>query len=378
MALGMDAAGFEHEQLVEKEPNPCRILTVNAELSPHLWKRESVRQMDIVEWLDQLGSLYLTNIDLVAGGPPCQPFSISGIHAGFNDHRNMFPAAIETIRRLRPKLFVFENVPGLLRDNFLPYYDYIYDQLKKPEIGPRDDELWEDHHARIKRSRRSGLAYEVYRQVINAADLGVPQIRKRVFLVGIRSDVAGASQWEDVPATHSLDALLIDQWVTGDYWKEHGIKKRPQLPASLERRVRALRDQEQLFASPELLRWATTRDALRKLPTPVDGEEAAGWLNHWGIPGARTYKGHTGGPIDLPAKTLKAGVHGVCGGEAMIRFHDDSVRYLTIREAARVQSFPDDYDLPLTRTAAMRALGNAVAVTVARTIGERLRELTGI
>jgi DNA (cytosine-5)-methyltransferase 1 len=375
MALGMFNAGFEHEQLVENDPRACKILETNADRSPDLWKRENIRNMDVLDWLKEAPRLGLDDIDLVAGGPPCQPFSISGAHAGENDKRNMFPAAVETVRILRPKSFVFENVPGLLRASFKPYYDYIFDQLGKPSVRPRNSgEHWTDHHERIIKTKRPALAYRIHRQVIEAADLGVPQTRKRVFLIGIRTDVPGCDRWTNVPLTHDKDSLLREQWVTGNYWKRNKLKK-PEMPERFGPRVEMLRRDQELFSGKP---WQTIRDAIRKLPEPEDDEDAPAVLNHRAIPGARSYPGHRGGWIDWPAKTLKAGVHGVAGGEAMIRFNDGSVRYLTVRESARVQTFPDTYELPGTRTAAMRALGNAVAVDVAEIIGARLRAVLEI
>jgi DNA (cytosine-5)-methyltransferase 1 len=368
----MRAANFEHAQLVERDERACAILRANAKRRPTLWSDDSIRQMDVLDWLLEVDDLGLDDVDLVAGGPPCQPFSISGAHAGHNDERNMFPATIEAIRRLRPKLFVFENVPGLMRDSFLPYYEYIRDQLSKPDVVPNRGELWETHHRRVRRARPDGLRYRVDWRVINAADLGVPQVRPRVFLIGVRSDLPHSDSRIEIPPTHGIEALLRAQWIVGDYWEEHSVSKPPTMPPRLGSRVRLLHTDE--FIAP-LERWRTIRDALVGLPEPVDYTDADGFLNHGGIPGARSYHGHTGSPIDWPAKALKAGVHGVCGGEAMIRFLDDSVRYLTIREAARVQSIPDDYDLAGTRTAAMRALGNAVAMEVAHLIGVRLGAL---
>ncbi|EFC84955.1 DNA cytosine methyltransferase [Parafrankia sp. EUN1f] len=376
MALGMRDAGFEHEQLIEREPRPVHVLLANAARNPWLWKAESVVEADVLDWLEDVENLELDDIDLVAGGPPCQPFSISGAHAGHNDVRNMFPSAIETVRRLRPKLFVFENVPGLLRPSFLPYYNYISDQLAIPEVTPRDGESWMEHHARVRRSHSDGLRYHVYRQLVNAADLGVGQERRRVFLVGMRWDIRGADSWSEISPTHSRDSLLRDQWITGEYWERHRLAPEGESPVRLASRIAALRQEKLEFSS--LPAWKTTREVLLGLPDPIDDKEHPKVLNHKGIPGARTYKGHTGGLFDWPAKTLKAGVHGVCGGEAMIRFRDGSLRYLTIRESARVQSFPDDYEVPGTRTAAMRVLGNAVAVDVAAAIGSALRAHTGL
>lgn len=373
MALGMLKAGFEHDQLIELHAAPCEILRSNAERDPTLWKSENVRQMDVRDWLKEHATRKLGGIDLVAGGPPCQPFSIGGRRAGHADYRNMFPAAVDVIRELRPRMFVFENVPGLLRANFLPYYLYIVDCLTRPSIKPGIDEDWTAHHERIKRARPE-VEYHVHRQVVEAADLGVPQMRKRVFIVGIRADIGEPGTWQDLPSGHSRAALLHDQWVTGKYWEEHSIAP-PPMPGKFQSQVRQLK---RAGEAPSGERWRTTRDALRKLPDPRDDHDMPGVPNHRGIPGARTYRGHTGGWIDWPAKTLKAGVHGVCGGEGMIRFSDASIRYLTVREAARIQTFPDGYQLPELRTIAMRALGNAVAVNVATAIGRKLLAAVGM
>ncbi|MGY2121327.1 DNA cytosine methyltransferase [Nocardia gipuzkoensis] len=393
LSLGLHLAGFEHEQLVELSPSACTILRENAKLKPELWKEENIREMDVRDWLREVPNLGLpAEIDLVAGGPPCQPFSASGKRAGMNDERDMFPATIEAVRALRPRMFAFENVPGLLRTNFQPYYEYIRAYLEKPDVKPKKDEPWEAHYSRVLNASGSGLRYHVFMQEMNAADFGVPQMRKRIFLIGFRSDVLEFDQWRPVPVTHSAESLIRSQWIDDEYWDFHDMKKPKGIPEPMSARVKALRKSiakgdEFDDASPLARnRWATVRDSRRRptqLPEPVNYKDTEEFANHWGIPNARIYKGHTGSYIDWPAKVLKAGSHGVCGGEAMIRYHynvrpkRNKLRYLTIRESARIQSFPDYYVIPGTRTAAMRALGNAVAVDVATAVGKHLLALTG-
>jgi hypothetical protein len=113
------------------------------------------------------------------------------------------------------------------------------------------------------------------------------------------------------------------------------------------------------------------------LPTPVDGKESSGVADHRGIPGARAYAKHSGSPLDWPAKAIKAGVQGVSGGEAMIRFDNGSLRYLAVRESARVQGFPDGYEFPVPRSRGMGAIGNAVATPIATAIGRQMLSLVG-
>ncbi|NJL24814.1 MAG: hypothetical protein HC902_06365 [Calothrix sp. SM1_5_4] len=200
---------------------------------------------------------------------------------------------------------------------------------------------------------------------MNAVDFGVPQSRERFFIVGVRSDLNFEFQFP--LATHSADALLYEKYISGAYFQKHGLKKRP-TPKELERRLKTL-----ALVKPTQLPYATVRDALMGLPTPKDGKEHPEFQNHIGIPGARSYPGHTGSHIDQPAKTLKAGVHGCPGGENMVLNEDGTVRYFSVREAARMQTFPDNYFFFGSRTEAMRQIGNAVPVRLASILLSKLK-----
>jgi len=123
---------------------------------------------------------------------------------------------------------------------------------------------------------------------------------------------------------------------------------------------------------PMHLPWRTVRDALEGLPEPH--EKGSHLLNHRLQIGARAYPGHTGSPLDLPAKTLKAGDHGVPGGENMLVRPDGSIRYFTVRESARLQTFPDGYELHGSWSEAMRQLGNAVPMHLGRAVAASVAE----
>jgi DNA (cytosine-5)-methyltransferase 1 len=134
-----------------------------------------------------------------------------------------------------------------------------------------------------------------------------------------------------------------------------------------------------LAGKPRTKPWRTTRDAIGDLPDPrFDPDRAKHHLNHKYQPGAKSYPGHTGSPLDEPAKTLKAGVHGVPGGENMLLRPDGTVRYFTVRESARLQTFPDSFVLHGSWTEAMRQLGNAVPVQLAQIIGKDVIRRLGI
>ena len=310
---------------------------------------------------------------MVAGGPPCQPFSICGKHQGYDDARDMFPATVDAVRRLRPRAFVVENVKGLLRGSFASYFSYVTLQLEFPEMVRLGGETWSDHLRRLQRQktsgRRSGLTYNVVFQLLNAANYGVPQKRERVFVVGFRDDLD--IRWSFPADTHSADALLADQWVTGAYWDRHQIprKARSEPSPSFKERIASIR-QRNLRPTDERRPWRTVRDALTGLPDPELDHQAAETIpDHRFQPGVKFYPGHTGSALDGPAKTLKAGDHGVPGGENALVRPDGTGRYFTVRESARLQTFPDAYVFHGSWTESMRQLGNAVPVSLAHAVG---------
>jgi len=180
--------------------------------------------------------------------------------------------------------------------------------------------------------------------------------------VGLRSDLELA--WSFPRSTHSRISLLRSQYVTGEYLEKHKIK-RNELPPISATTLKNLKSDKILHKKP----WLTIRDAISDLSDPANDNLIN---NHFFIPGARTYRGHTGSPYDTPSKTLKAGVHGVPGGENTLQLKDGRVRYFTVRECARLQCFPDEYYFKGSWTSAIRGIGNSVPVIIAQTFAESL------
>jgi DNA (cytosine-5)-methyltransferase 1 len=370
LALGLEKAGFRSALMVEWDDHAHETIQSNSAAGGATfgWPIHHGDVRDV-----SFGTL--GTVDLVAGGPPCQPFSIGGKHRGPDDPRDMWPQAIRAVRELAPRAFLFENVRGLARAAFSEYLRYILERLQRPAMTARPGETWQRHLSRLARlspSDGDGPLYRVEVHKINAADYGAAQKRHRVIVVGIRADLD--IDWQFPCPTHSSDALVWDQWVTGEYWRRHRVatRDRPSL-TKVERRFAARLDDQ--FAAPAPKPWVTVRDVIGDLPNPEKLRESP-FLNHRFQPGARAYAGHTGSPLDAPAKALKAGDHGVPGGENMLMRLDGTVRYFTVRESARLQGFPDHFHFPGSWSETMRQLGNAVpvpmALAIASSIGEAL------
>jgi DNA (cytosine-5)-methyltransferase 1 len=362
LAKGFELAGFQHSAFVEFNKNACATLCENFDAEKVFFG--DVKNFDFCT---------LREVDVVAGGPPCQPFSLGGKHKADQDSRDMFPYAIRAIEKLTPKAFVFENVKGLLRESFADYFEYIILRLTYPGFIAGQDVDWKDHLSDLRSIARlpyAGTKYDVSFKLINAANYGIPQTRERVVIVGIRSDL-GVS-WTFPAESHSEDRLLWEMCVSGEYWKRHQVPKSKRAPISepLQEKGARLKEKYGMF-EPQQLPWRTVRDALHGIPDP---QTQHGISDHIFHDGARTYPGHTGSDIDWPAKTIKAGGHGVPGGENMIRYPDGSVRYFTVCEAKRIQTFPDSFVIKGAWGEAMRQIGNAVPVLLGETIG---RELAG-
>lgn len=361
LAWAMHESGFRHLLVNEVEHRACETLRCNVAVdvgqasipigdSHACWPlvEGDVRGLDFCP--------YEGKVDVVAGGVPCQPWSLGGAHKGYDDPRNLWPELFRCIRQARPRAIIAENVKGLLRPSFKPYYDYILRELSAPFEERIEHEDWRDHDQRLQKALRfkgnPSERYDVKYLLVNAADYGVPQIRWRVFVVAFRSDL-GLADWQFPEPTHSASDLEL-ALRNGSYWDEHGLKPR----AAAEGVINGAG-----VSASGLKRWRTLRDAIKDLPEPLgDRVEYPGWIHHYGWPGAREYPGHTPNELDAPAKTVKAGVHGVPGGETVLRLDNGSIRYMTVRETARVMTFPDHWRLAGPRGEQMRQLGNAVPV----------------
>lgn len=361
MAVGLASAGFRPAALYEKDPHACETLRRNSAVDGTLDGVIVEQTAEEIDWS------HLTDVEvrLLAAGTPCQPFSIAGKHKAERDSRNLFAELSRAVRALRPKAVLVENVRGLLRPCFSAYFDYILHQLEAPSHAAKPDEDWRTHHKRLLRFRRSvGYApeYNVQFRFIDAADFGVPQRRCRVFIVAVER---GYPAFVFPEPSHSRLSLLRAK-SSGEYWERHGLRP-----------VRGLSSPE-LFAAdgaPDLqLPWTTVRDAISSLPEPSE-QEADAWRNHWNIPGARSYTGHTGSILDWPSKTIKAGVHGVPGGENSITDDRGRLRYYTLREAARLQCFPDEHVFCGARIQITRQIGNAVPCVLAKLFGKALHPI---
>jgi DNA (cytosine-5)-methyltransferase 1 len=344
LSLGAAQAGFHPLLLVERNPHAAATLRKNK----HLLR---VREEDIQEGdVREIAFSHLRGrVDLLSGGVPCQPFSCGGKALGMDDERDLFSEYLRAVAEIQPKVFVIENVRGLLRQKFQTYVNYILLRMQHPTLAPKKNETWEQHLARLEgrqTQRASHPRYNVVFHSVNAADYGVPQIRHRVFFVGFRGDL-DVKDWSFPIATHSKLALIQEQAL--------GVYK--------------ARQQVEL-ATGSLSKgfpWRTIREALQGLPS--FGSKASQRLNHLEPSAtARQYPGHEGSILDWPSKAIKAGVHGVPGGENMIVFPDGSLRYMSVREAARLQTFPDEWVISGAWSEGMRQMGNAVPVWLAQQV----------
>jgi DNA (cytosine-5)-methyltransferase 1 len=409
LAISVNQAGFRPLLFNEWAKRACQSLISNGATTVPSGEKPAVPGVgDPVPLapgdVQELDMTYLNGlVDVVAGGPPCQPFSLGGVAKGTEDARNMFPQMFRAVREIQPKAVICENVRGLLRPSFRPYFEYIQRELRLP-FERRDNELaWYEHdQILVKRLNARSVPdderYDVIMTPVNAADYGVPQIRHRVMLVAFRADLGvDVEAFEKaVQAPRFSREALFRRMRDGSYWERHaGIAETP--GHVVERVMRRL---PRVLHDDDLQPWRTLRDAIHGFGTGQRQDEAGhiipletplppvplnqldsktlqgGIPDHIGWPGARIYDGHTPNELDAPAKTVKAGVHGVPGGESVMLLDErtrdsnsasgwrDVHRYMTVRETARVMTFPDSWILEGPRGEKMRQLGNAVPVSL--------------
>lgn len=378
LAVGAAQAGFHHAAIHEIDPTACETLVRNRRRAKLCASNEDIQNSD-VKSLDF--SVWQGKLDCIFGGPPCQPFSLAGRQQGHRDKRDLFPEFIRALHESRPRSFVVENVKGITGPSFQYYLQYILMAMRAPYLGQKEGERWASHAKRLRshlaRSPDCEEGYRVYAQVLNAADFGVPQKRERLFIVGIAQHETREFHFPE--PTHSEAHLIVDQYISSRYWEEHSLSlrhRRELRPVSF--RSLALMERRAQEA-PQRKRWRTVRDCTDELGPPIrSSDEGLAFMRHHEyLSGARTYAGHTGSALDQPSKTIKAGIHGVPGGENMVRLGPGKVRYYTLRECARIQGFPNYYRFSGSRAQITRQIGNAVPVDLARAVAIQIRLCLG-
>ncbi|MFB8759051.1 DNA cytosine methyltransferase [Streptomyces nigra] len=392
LALGVHNAGFRPLLVNEYAKRAIETLQANEMPGGGKWplKPGDVRllQNDFKELEGR--------VDVLAGGPPCQPFSLGGVAKGTEDERNMFPQMFRAIQEMRPKAVICENVRGLLRKSFNPYFQYILNEMRLPFVEREEGATWEEHNEVLEKllvneSVPASERYVVKHHAVNAADFGVPQIRQRVVIVAFRADLGlDEEEWDRFAPkdTHSDEALIHSMREGGEYWARHWEVSEEAQARAIANLPKLNYDDPKIKEKLTLQPWRTLRDAIhgvdefegRPLPyvseAAVRNREQVGVISdHFGWPGARVYTGHTPNLLDRPAKTVKAGVHGVPGGESVMMMDDPTFdgsgyRYMTVRETARVMTFPDEWTLAGPRGEKMRQLGNAVPVKLGKVFAD--------
>jgi DNA (cytosine-5)-methyltransferase 1 len=196
-ALGLELAGFHHAGAVEYEPQFCTTLRKNR---PH-W---NVVQSDIRE----VRADSFSEMDLIAAGVPCPPFSIAGKQLGADDDRDMFPPALALVERIRPRAVLFENVPGLASAKFEDYRRTLLEKLSK-------------------------FGYQPEWRVLQAANYGVPQLRPRFVLVALRPRDAEFFEWPEPAGIFKtvgetlVDLMGANAWPGAEAWARHANRIAP-------------------------------------------------------------------------------------------------------------------------------------------------------
>ncbi|MCU1284165.1 MAG: hypothetical protein JWO13_515 [Acidobacteriales bacterium] len=308
--LGLSFAGFGTR--VASDVAPAFVDTVVANLPHAKACKEDALQLTKQKLCALAGT---TKIDLIAAGPPCQSFSILGRRGALADPRGKLALKyFDLIAAIRPKAFLFENVPGLLSVNNGEDWRTLVEYAKKK------------------------TGYYLHSARLNAASFGIPQFRERVILVGLKQNVA--FEFPEVP--------------TGP--------KAEEITASLTNR-----NGEGIPSS-----WAL--QSVSGLPNHDIREHGpkvrARYMKI--APGHRDRTDHTDRIDPLkPSGTVLVG-SGAGGGRPHI--HPFEPRVISVREAARLQSFPDWYLFQGTSTAQYRQVGNAVPPLLAYEVGKKIAE----
>ncbi len=353
--LGLEKAGFQTVTLVEIEPDATKTISLNRpHLSPCAVPRD-ICQVNADTLLQEAGkilgldrSLRSNEVDLVTGGPPCQPFSTAGKRGSVGDPRgSLFMEFIRIVDEIKPRFFLMENVKGLLS---APIRHRPHDRrgLGCPQLEP--DEI-AGAALQVILAEMKRIGYEVVYDLLNTADYGVPQCRERVIFIGYKSND---------PVTLPLPTH-----------SQKGTGKKPKW-LTLREGLKDLVD-----SPPEFVPYSESRlKYLRLLTAGQNWKDLPSELKAAAMGGA--YKSE-GGKVgfyrrlawEKPSPTVTTSPH----QKATDMCHPDELRPLSVRECARIQTFPDEWVFHGSTTSKYRQIGNAVPVLLGKAIGEYLYQV---
>lgn len=363
-AVGLHQAGFDHTALVEWDAHAVETLKANVGAWPG-WSEERaefLKPMDVKDFLgspeyEELG-IHRGELDLLAGGVPCPPFSLAGKRLGEDDERDLFPAALRIIDKMRPKAVMIENVRGILEppEVFIDYRRKILGTLRDyGYLVPRIEDHW-------SAEKQDYVMRSVWRRM-DAKFFGVPQLRPRAILVAIHGDAV-----EGGPAEFQWPLRVA----------EEGSAVVDVLAESMEKRCRDYWDKNKYgrcARKRERTGEAVYRDWHR---AALQAKEAGRGVAPTLVGGSRKHGGADLGPTRAKRAWAALGVDamGVANDPDMCDPERDLFRaagpMLTVQQAAMIQGFPPDWDFQGKKTARYRQVGNAFPPPVAEAVGRAI------
>jgi len=320
---------------------------------------------DIVKLLDtdkQSINKIIPDCDIIIGGFPCQGFTIANLNRSMEDERNfLYMQLLKAISVKQPKYFLLENVKGLESMENGKILPMIIEDLKN--AGTESSKVF----------KGNGCGYEVAYNVLNAYNYGVPENRERVIILGIRNDIVDEStvsrfiqndknvgkKYKNlfIPITHSE--------VSNEIEEEKPFQK-------LNNAYKLWKNNEKVdLGVNQIYKITNMRDAIGDLPLEYDSEEAKKFLNHTGSKCKVTIKNRMGNrPTDWNKYAPTIMGRGSGTGGPLIPPHPEQHRRLSVREVARIQTFPDNFEFCGSNSAGYRQIGNAVPVLMAYNIGK--------
>lgn len=360
MSVGFEQAGFDILLSVDRDPYHVAAHHRNFPYGQTLLASVTDLTGDRIREL--LGPAAERGVDLVYGGPPCQGFSTMGIRDAADPRNSLVDHFCRIVEELAPRAFVMENVPGMNTGGTSAIFTHA-----------------------LSRLRQAGYNLTLPVRTLNAADLGVPQARKRLFILGIRSDVGLAIPYpEDPPAGLTprptvwqaiADLPDVDEHET--LFKEDAVPY-SRLPADTDLYAliaRGLRAGESDFSRPR----AWNREICSGCQRVRHGTDAQS-LYASTRPGAMV-PGHKLPRLDPAglAPTLRAGTDSERGSHTAPRpVHPFRPRVITVREAARLHGYPDWFAFYPGKWHAYRQVGNSVCPPVAHAVGLQVMDALGI